>query len=96
MRYFPMDFSEMTLDGLVHTGAPLSCSTPEADLRKVLLLGLPSIFKEGSAPKFWIIHVNGHLDHTCKNPKSTVELKFEISNIDFNEILFYKVTITLN
>ena len=34
MLYFPMDFGELTLDGLVDTGA-LSSAIPEADLRKI-------------------------------------------------------------
>ena len=33
MLYFPMDFGELTLDGLVDIGA-LSSAIPEADLRK--------------------------------------------------------------
>ena len=37
MLYFPMDFGELTLDGLVDTGA-LSSAIPEADLRKIRLL----------------------------------------------------------
>ena len=36
MLYFPMDFGELTLDGLVDTGA-LSSAIPEADLRKIRL-----------------------------------------------------------
>ena len=34
MLYFPMDFGELTIDGLVDTGA-LSSAIPEADLRKI-------------------------------------------------------------
>ena len=37
MLYFPMDFGELTLDGLVDTGA-LTSAIPEADLRKTRLL----------------------------------------------------------
>ena len=44
--YFPMDFSELTLDSLVDTGA-LSSAIPEADLRKIRLLAPQSIVKEG-------------------------------------------------
>ena len=36
MIYFPMDFGELTLDGLVDTGV-LSSAIPEADLRKIRL-----------------------------------------------------------
>ena len=34
MLYFPMDFGELTLDGLVDTGA-LSSAIPESDVRKI-------------------------------------------------------------
>ena len=51
MLYFPMDFGELTLDGLVDTGA-LSSAIPEADLRKIRLLAPQSIIKEGPAPNF--------------------------------------------
>ena len=36
MLYFPMDFGELTLDGLIDTGAH-SSAIPEADLRKIRL-----------------------------------------------------------
>ena len=53
MLYFPMVFGELTLDGLVDTGA-LSSAIPEADLRKIRLLAPQSIIKEGPAPNFHI------------------------------------------
>ena len=37
MIYFPLDFGELTIDGLIDTGAP-SSAIPEADLRKIRLL----------------------------------------------------------
>ena len=37
MLYFPMDFGELTLDGLIDTGAH-SSAIPETDLRKIRLL----------------------------------------------------------
>ena len=81
MLYFPMDFGELTLDGLVDTGA-LSSAIPEADLRKIRILPPQSIIKEGPAPNFQIMVANGQLE----NPKrSTVELKFEVGDIDFHE-----------
>ena len=49
MLYFPMDFGELTLDGLIDTGAH-SSAIPEADLRKIRLLAPQSIVKEGPAP----------------------------------------------
>ena len=81
MLYFPMDFGELTLDGLVDTGA-LSSAIPEADLCKILLLAPQSIVKEGPAPNFQIMVANGQLE----TPKSTVELKFEVGDIEFYEI----------
>ena len=76
-----MDFGELTLDGLVDTGA-LSSAIPEADLRKIRLLAPQSIIKEGPAPNFETMVANGQLE----NPKSTVELNFEVGNIDFFEM----------
>ena len=81
MLYFPMDFGELTLDGLVDRGA-LSSAIPEADLRKIRLLAPQSIIKEVPAPNFQIMVANGQLE----NPKSTVELKSEVGDIDFHEI----------
>ena len=73
MLYFPMHSGEITLEGLVDTGA-LSNAFPEADLRKIRLLATQSIIKDGPAPNFKIMVSNGQLE----NPKSTVELKFEV------------------
>ena len=47
--YFPSDFGELTLDGLIDTGA-LSSAIPGADLRKIRLLAPQSIVKEGQHP----------------------------------------------
>ena len=84
MLYFPMDFGELTLDGLVDTGA-LSSAIPETDLRKIRLLALQSIVKEGPPPNFQIMVANGQLE----SPKSTVELKFEVGDIEFHEIFIF-------
>ena len=81
MLYFPMDFGELTIDGLIDTGAH-SSAIPEADLRKIRLLAPQSIVKEGPAPTFQIMVANGQLE----TPKSTVELKFEVGDIEFHEI----------
>ena len=79
-----MDFGELTLDGLVDTGALSSALAhiPEDDLRKIQLLAPQSIIKEGPAPNFQIMVANRQLE----TPKSTVELKFEVGDIDFHEI----------
>ena len=89
MLYFPMDFGEPTLDGLVDTAA-LSSAIPETDLRKIPLLALLSIIKEGAAPNIQIIVAKGQLETT----KSTVELKFEVGDIDFHGIfiVMHKLT----
>ena len=76
-----MDFGELTLDGLVDTGG-LSSAIPEAELRETPLLAPQSITKEGPAPNFQIMVAYGQLE----TPKSTVELKFEVGDIDFYEI----------
>ena len=80
--YFPMDFGELTLDGLVDTRA-LSSTIPEADPRKIRLLAPQSIIKEGPAPNFQIMVANGQLE----TPKSTVELKFEVGISTFTRFL---------
>ena len=46
MLYFPMDFGELNIDGLIDTGA-LSSAIPEADLRKIRLLAPHTILNEG-------------------------------------------------
>ena len=84
-----MDFGELTLDGLVDTGA-LSRAIPEADLRKIRLLAPQSIVKEGPAPNFQIMVANGQLE----TPKSTVELKFEVGDIEFHEIFIVMEKLT--
>ena len=81
MLYFPMDFGELTIDGLNDTGA-LSSAIPEMDLRKIRLLSPQSVIREGPPPNFQIMVANGQLE----TPKSTIELKFEVGDIEFHEI----------
>ena len=71
MLYFPMDFGELNIDGLIDTGA-LSSAIPEADLRKIRLLAPHTILNEGPPPEFQIIVANGQLEA----PIATVELQF--------------------
>ena len=85
MLYFTVDFGELTIDGLIDTGA-LSSAIPEADLRKIRLLAPQSIVKDGLAPTFQIMVSNGQLE----TPKSTVKLKFEVGDIEFHEIFIVK------
>ena len=89
MFYFPMDFGELTLDGLVETGT-LSSAIPDPDLRKIRLLAPQSIIKEGPAPNFQIMIANGQLE----SPKSTVESKFEVGDIEFHEIFIFMEKLT--
>ena len=58
MLYFPMDFGELTIDGLIDTGA-LSSAIPEMDRRKIRLLSPQSVIREGPPPNFQIIVANG-------------------------------------
>ena len=81
MLYVPMDFGEPTLDGLIDTGTH-SSAIPEADFKKIRLLAPQSIVKEGPAPSFQIMVANGDVETL----KSTVELKFEVGDIEFHEI----------
>ena len=83
MLYFPMDFGELTIDGLIDTGAH-SSAFPEADLRKIRLLAPQSIVKEGPAPTFQIMVANGQLE----TPKSTFELKFESKSEILNSMKY--------
>ena len=89
MLYFPMDFGELTIDGLIDTGAH-SSAIPEADLRKIRLLVPQSIVKEGPSPTFQIMVANGQLE----TPKSTVELKFEVGDFEFHEIFIVMEKLT--
>ena len=59
-----------------------SSAIPEADLRKIRLPAPQSIAKEGPASSFQIMVANGDIE----TPKKTVELKFEVWDIEFNEI----------
>ena len=76
MLYFPMDFGELTLDGLIDTGAH-SSAIPENTP-----FDTQPIIKEGPAPSFQIMVANGDL----KTPKCTVELKFDVGDMEFHEI----------
>ena len=83
MFYFPMDFGELK-DGLKDTGSR-SSAVQEADIRKIRLLAPQSTIKEGPAPNFLIMVANGQL----KTQKSTVELKVEVRDVNFNEIFMF-------
>ena len=81
MLYLLMDFVELTIDGLIDTGA-LSSTFSEMDRWKIRLLSLQSVIREGIPPNFRILVSNGQLG----TPKTTIELKFEVGDIEFHEI----------
>ena len=89
MLYFPMDFGELNIDGLIDTGA-LSGAIPEANLRKIRLLAPLTILDEGPSPEFEIMVANGQL----KAPIATVELQFEVGDITFKEKFIVMTNLT--
>ena len=80
MLFFPMDFGELNIDGLIDTGA-FSSAIPEADSRKIRLLAPHTILNEAPPPEFQIMVANGQLEA----PIATVELQFEVGDITFRE-----------
>ena len=80
MFYFPMDYGELNIDGLIDTGA-LSTAIPEADLRKIRLLAPHTILYEGPPPEFQIMVANGQFEA----PIATVKLQLEVGDIIFRE-----------
>ena len=89
MPYFPMEFGELNIDGLIDTGA-LSSAIPEADLRKNRLMVLHTVLNEGLLPEFQIMLGSGQLEA----PIATVDFQFEVGHITFREkfIVMTKVT----
>ena len=80
MLHFPMDFGATTIDCLMNTPT-LSSAIPEMHLRKTRLFSPQFFIREGPPPKIQIMVANGQLE----TPKSTMELKFEVGDIDFHE-----------
>ena len=76
-----MDFGELTIDSLIGNGA-LSSANPEMDLRKIRSLSPQSNIQKGSTPNFPIMVANGQL----QTPNGTIELKFEVGDIEFHKI----------
>ena len=89
MLYFPMDFGELNIDGLIDMGA-LSSAILEADLRKIRLLAPHTILNEGPPPEFQIMVANGQLEA----PIATVELQFEVGDITFREKFIVMTNLT--
>ena len=63
---------------------------PEMDLRKIRLLSPQSVIREGLPPTFQILVAYGQLEI----PKSTIELKFEVGEIEFHEIFIVVENLT--
>ena len=84
-----MDFGDLAIDGLIDTGA-LSSAIPEMDLRKIRLLSAQSVIREGLPPNFQIMVENAQLE----NPRSTIELKLEVGDIEFHEIFIVMENLT--
>ena len=80
MLYFPMDFGELNIDGLINTGA-LSSAIPKTDLRKNRSLAPHTILNERPPPEVQIMVANGQLEA----PIATVELQSEVGDITFRE-----------
>ena len=89
MFFFPIDFGELNIDGLIDTGA-LSRAIPEVDLLKLRLLAPHTILNEGPPPEFQIKVANGQLEA----PVATVELQFEVGDITFREKFIVMTNLT--
>ena len=60
------------------------------DLRKIRLLSPQSVIREGPPPNIQIMVANGQLETS----KSTIELKFEVGDIEFHEIFMIMENLT--
>ena len=89
MFYFPMDFGELNIDGLIDTGV-LSNAIPQADLRKIRLLAPHTILNEGPPPEFQNMVANGQLEA----PIAIVELQFEVGDSTFREKFIVMTNLT--
>ena len=89
MLYFPMDFGELKIGGLIDTGA-LSSAIPGTDLRKIRLLAPHTILIEGPPLEFQIMVTNEQLEA----PIATVELQFEVGDIKFREKFIVMTNLT--
>ena len=89
MLYFPMDFGQLKIDGLIDKGA-LSTAIPEANLRKNRLLAPHTLLNKGPPPEFQIMAANGQLEA----PIATVELQFEVGDITFREKIIVMTNLT--
>ena len=84
-----MDFVELTIDSLIHNGA-LSSAIPEMDLGNIRSLSPQPDIQEGSTPNLPIMVANRQL----QIPNGTIELKFEVGDIEFHEIFIVMENLT--
>ena len=89
MLYFPFDFGEINVAGLIDTGV-LSSTIPEADLRKIRLLAPHALLNEDTPPEFQIMVANGQLEA----PFATVDFQSEVGNITFIEKFIVMTNLT--
>ena len=87
--FLPMDFEELNIDGLIHTGA-LSSAIPEADLRKNRLLASHTILNEGPSPEIQFMVAN----EQSEAPNATLKLQFEVSDVTFREKFIVMTNLT--
>ena len=80
MYYIPMDFEQLTLDGLIDTGA-LTSAISEQHFNKIKLFASEAIKKTGPPPNFQIMVANGQLEV----PVGTVLLEFEVADFMLKE-----------
>ena len=89
MLYFPMDFGELITDSIIDTGA-FFFSILEIDFRKFRLLSPRFVIRKGPPPNFRIRVANGQLE----TPKSIIELKFEVGDIESRDIFIVRENLT--
>ena len=91
MLYFRMDFGELTIDGLIDTGALSPVQFLKWTYGKIRLLSPQSVIREGPPPNFQILDANGQLE----TPKSIIKLNFEVGDIEFHEIFIVLENLTV-
>ena len=82
MLFFPMDFGELTIEGLIVTGA-LRSALSKADLPKIRVLARQTISNERPSLDLHIIVADG----VSEKSSARVYLQFEVGDILFKECL---------
>ena len=80
MLYFPLVFTEITLNGFSDTD-DLTSAISEADLRQFIFFAAQTFLKEGSPPEFQIKVAIKHLE----TPSATIDFQVEVGVIFFRE-----------